>query len=137
VRSSCVLKRSDLSTRVIPDGQRPSGNPSLKEAARSSGRASARARHRAGRAQLRRSGMGPQTAPRPGVTHEASFGTRSPRALVGLSVATANQLFDALSDWNHILKDTSTDQLDQIDDPANDTADADAALKDALGGGHD
>jgi hypothetical protein len=57
--------------------------------------------------------------------------------MVGLSVATANQLFDALSDWNHILKDTSTDQLDQIDDPANDTADADTALKDALGGGHD
>jgi len=57
--------------------------------------------------------------------------------LVRLSVAQSNQLFAELSNWNHILKDISTDQLDQIDDPANDPADADAALKDALGGGHD
>jgi hypothetical protein len=57
--------------------------------------------------------------------------------LVRLSVATANQLFDELSDWNQVLKDISADQLDEIDDPANDTADADAALKGALGGDHD
>jgi hypothetical protein len=59
------------------------------------------------------------------------------RVLVRLSVAAANQLFDELSNWNHVLKDISADRLDEIDDPANDTADADATLKDALGGDHD
>ncbi|WP_430431275.1 hypothetical protein [Oceanicaulis sp.] len=54
-----------------------------------------------------------------------------------VSVADSNRLFAELSDWNEILKDVSVDNLAEFDDPANDQPDADEALKEVLGGGHD
>lgn len=57
--------------------------------------------------------------------------------MVRFSVADSNRLFAELADWNDILKDVSLDHLAEIDDPANDQFDADKAIKEALGGGHD
>lgn len=57
--------------------------------------------------------------------------------MVRVSVADSNRLFAELADWNDILKDVSLDHLAEIDTPANDQTDADRAIKEALGGGHD
>jgi hypothetical protein len=57
--------------------------------------------------------------------------------MVRVSVADSNRLFAELADWNDILKDVSLDHLAELDDPANDQIDADRAIKEALGGGHD
>jgi len=57
-----------LSTRVIPDDRRSSGDPSLEDAACASCRERARPLHRTGRSRWLRSEQGLQTAARPGVT---------------------------------------------------------------------
>ncbi len=57
--------------------------------------------------------------------------------MVRVSVADSNRLFAELSDWNEILKDVSIYSLAEFDNPANDQPDADEALKEVLGGGHD
>jgi hypothetical protein len=60
-----------------------------------------------------------------------------PSRMVRVSVADSNRLFAELVDWNDILKDVSLDHLAELDDLANDQMDADKAIKEALGGGHD